>query len=264
MKQRHPYHLVDFSLWPLMGSASSFLVAISLVLWFHQKIGGLLLLFFSIYLVLYTMYYWWMDVVYEAFDGHHTKKVQKGLRMGMALFIISEVMFFFSFFWAFFTVSLSNGIEIGDVWPPVYITPMDSFKIPLLNTLLLLTSGASLTWAHHELIKGNRSKVLTGLFYTIILAIIFTFFQFIEYVYATFDITDGVYGSTFFMATGFHGFHVVIGTIFLSVCYLRTHFSHFTKEHHFGFEAASWYWHFVDVVWIFLYVTIYVWSNINY
>jgi heme/copper-type cytochrome/quinol oxidase subunit 3 len=186
--------------------------------------------------------------------------VQKGLSMGMILFIVSEVMFFFGIFWAFFHSSLSPNIEIGAVWPPKGIVTFDAWKIPLLNTIILLTSGASVTWAHHALVAGNRSETTLGLIFTVCLGLVFTMFQAYEYSHALFTIRDTVYGSVFFLATGFHGFHVIIGTIFLFACLLRHLNYHFTTKHHLGFEAAAWYWHFVDVVWLFLFISIYWWG----
>jgi cytochrome c oxidase subunit 3 len=179
----------------------------------------------------------------------------------MILFIVSEVMFFFAFFWAFFHSSLAPTIEIGSVWPPLGIEVLNPWDIPLLNTLILLLSGVTVTWAHHSIVAGERKQAIISLTLTVSLGIIFTIFQALEYIEANFTISDSVYGSTFYMATGFHGFHVLIGTIFLSVCLLRLFYKHFTRQHHFGFEAAAWYWHFVDVVWLFLFITIYWWGG---
>jgi len=204
----------------------------------------------------------WRDVIREStFEGKHTTYVQKGLRIGMILFIISEIMFFVAFFWGFFHSSLAPTIAIGCVWPPIGIEPISAFGLPLLNTLLLLTSGATVTWTHHSIISGNKQESVISLLLTIILALIFTVIQVFEYIQAPFTISSGIYGSTFFMSTGFHGFHVLIGTLFLSVCLYRLIKGHFTKEHHLGFEAAAWYWHFVDVVWLFLFVSVYWWGG---
>jgi cytochrome c oxidase subunit 3 len=208
------------------------------------------------------MFVWWRDVVREAtFEGHHTSFVQLGLRYGMILFIVSEVMFFVAFFWAFFHSSLAPTVEIGAVWPPKGIEVLNPWEIPFLNTVILLSSGASVTWAHHAIIIGDRKQAMYGLILTVLLAIFFTAFQVMEYYDAPFTISDSVYGSTFFLATGFHGFHVFVGTVFLTVCLFRLMNFHFTKNHHFGFEAAAWYWHFVDVVWLFLFVSIYWWGG---
>ena len=260
--QKHPYHLVDPSPWPLVTSISCLVTATGATMFMHSFPLGDKVLFLGLFMVISSMFIWWRDVIREAtFNGYHTKTVQLGLRYGMILFIVSEVMFFFAFFWAFFHSSLSPAIEIGSIWPPTSIEVFDPWGVPLLNTFILLLSGATVTWSHHEILSGRKDPAALSLIFTLILALTFTGFQVFEYIEASFTISDGVYGSTFFMATGFHGFHVIIGTIFLTVCYFRLGRSHFTKKHHFGFEAAAWYWHFVDVVWLFLFVTIYWWGN---
>jgi cytochrome c oxidase subunit III len=209
-------------------------------------------------MVLGTMAVWWRDVIREAtFQGYHTPVVQLGLRYGMALFIASEVMFFAAFFWAFFTSSL---FPVGGVWPPAGIHPFNPFEFPFLNTLILLLSGTTVTWAHHSLLEGNQKGLVQGLTVTVLLGISFTCVQAYEYSHAAFTFSGGIYPSTFFMATGFHGFHVIIGTTFLAVCLWRAQRGDFTPTHHFGLEAAAWYWHFVDVVWLFLFVCIYWWG----
>ena len=210
-----------------------------------------------------TAAYWWRDVIREAtFEGHHTSVVQTGLRYGMILFIVSEVMFFSGFFWAFFHSALAPTVEIGSIWPPEGIHPFNPWDVPLLNTIILLASGATVTWAHHAITTGLRYQAIYALVLTLLLAVIFTSLQAFEYLEASFNISDGIYGSTFYMATGFHGFHVIIGTTFLAVCLVRLINYHFTTTHHFGFEAAAWYWHFVDVVWLFLFVSIYWWGTL--
>lgn len=231
-----------------------------LVGWFHgYSILGAVLGFV---LVLMTMFQWWRDVIREAtFQGCHTVQVSKGLRWGIILFILSEVLFFFAFFWAYFHRSLAPRLELGSCWPPSGITPLNPFEVPLLNTGVLLASGVTVTWAHHGLIEGNRREAIQGLFATIALGVYFTFLQAGEYHEASFTIADGAYGSSFFVATGFHGLHVLIGTSFLGVCLGRLVLQHFSTGHHFGFEAAAWYWHFVDVVWLFLYLSIYWWGS---
>ena len=255
--QKHPYHLVDPSPWPLVGAFSAGTLAVGAVLYMHEIIGWLIPVGFA--LIILTMFLWWRDVVREAHvEGHHTPIVQIGLRYGMALFIASEVMFFAAFFWAYFDASLYPKEATGFQWPPQGIETFDPFTVPLLNTLILLLSGVTVTWAHHALREGDRQNLVRGLAITVALGILFTSFQAYEYINAPFNFTDGIYPSTFFMATGFHGFHVIIGTIFLIVCLIRAKRGHFTPEHHFGFEAAAWYWHFVDVVWLFLFVNIYV------
>jgi cytochrome c oxidase subunit 3 len=210
-------------------------------------------------LILFMMFMWWRDVIKEAeYQGHHTPIVQIGMRYGMILFISSEVMFFLAFFWAFFDASLYP--DTG-VWPPADVVPFEAFDIPLINTLILLLSGCTVTWAHAALLKGDRKNLIRGLGITIILGAAFTALQAYEYDHASFGFTDGIYSSTFYMATGFHGFHVIVGTCFLTVCWFRARAGHFTPEHHFGFEAAAWYWHFVDVVWLFLFICVYWWGG---
>lgn len=256
---RHPYHLVTPSPWPILGALAAGLMFTGALLWLHGH--GPILMGIGILCVLFIMFVWWRDVVREAtYEGHHTPIVQLGLRYGMALFIASEVMFFVAFFWAFFSSALYPSAAIGGVWPPKNIHPFNPFEFPFLNTLILLLSGTTVTWAHHELLENNRSGLLRGLAVTIFLGLCFTSVQAYEYSHAAFGFTDGIYPSTFFMATGFHGFHVIIGTTFLAVCLLRAWLGHFRPDHHFGFEAAAWYWHFVDVVWLFLFTFIYWWG----
>nr|YP_004940450.1 cytochrome c oxidase subunit III [Clava multicornis]AER54459.1 cytochrome c oxidase subunit 3 [Clava multicornis] len=255
----HPYHIVDPSPWPYVLSCGVFLTTLGAVIYFQYSQLTLLLLGFLI--VLLCMIAWFKDVIREAtFQGFHTKSAVTGLKIGFLLFILSEVFYFFSFFWAFFHSSLSPSVELGVMWPPVGIDPLNPFSVPLLNTAILLSSGATVTWCHHSIVNGNKNEAITSLTFTVLLGIIFTSLQAFEYVEAPFCIADSVYGSTFFVATGFHGLHVIIGTIFLFVCLIRLKNHHFTRSHHFGFEAASWYWHFVDVVWLFLYVCIYWWG----
>nr|YP_010692488.1 cytochrome c oxidase subunit III [Prioneris thestylis]WBV74641.1 cytochrome c oxidase subunit III [Prioneris thestylis] len=256
----HPFHLVDYSPWPLTGAIGTMTLVTGLVKWFHNFNMNLLILGYLI--VILTMYQWWRDICREGtFQGKHTIMVTKGLRWGMILFIISEIFFFISFFWAFFHSSLAPNIELGTMWPPMNIIPFNPFQIPLLNTIILITSGLTVTWAHHALMTNNFSQTSQSLLLTILLGFYFSMLQAYEYLEAPFSISDSVYGSTFFMATGFHGLHVIIGTIFLTTCYIRLNNNHFSSTHHFGFEAAAWYWHFVDVVWLFLYISIYWWGN---
>ena len=248
---------------PFLTSVASFTLTSGAVLYFHGYVGGFETLFFGLFSVLSCMFFWWRDVTREGtFEGVHTNIVQLGLRYGMILFIVSEIMFFVAFFWAFFAASLSPTIEIGNIWPPKGINTFNPLEVPLVNTLILLCSGATVTYAHHAITAGLKLEAVWGLVLTIFLAIIFTCFQIFEYVTADFTISDGVYGSTFFLATGFHGFHVFIGTIFLTVCLLRLMLNHFSTIHHFGFEAAAFYWHFVDIVWLFLYVAVYFWGGL--
>nr|ARH54564.1 cytochrome c oxidase subunit 3 [Oxyomus sylvestris] len=258
--KNHPFHLVDVSPWPLMGALSAMVTMIGIIKWFHFFNNSLFLL--GILITLMVMFQWWRDITREGtFQGLHTYPVTMGLRWGMILFITSEVFFFISFFWGFFHSSLAPTIELGMLWPPKGIIPFNPLQIPLLNTLILLTSGLTVTWAHHSLIENDSKQSTQGLLLTVILGIYFTILQAYEYIEAPFTIADAVYGSSFFMATGFHGLHVIIGTTFLAVCLYRQYYNHFSCIHHFGFEAAAWYWHFVDVVWLFLYISIYWWGS---
>lgn len=259
--QRHPFHLVDPSPWPLLGSFGAFAMTFGGVMFMHNYFGGFNLFFIGFLTILFTMYAWWNDIVREGtFEGQHTATVQLGLRQGVLLFIVSEIMFFFAFFWAFFDSSIKPSFVLGGVWPPEGLETLNPWAIPLLNTIILLSSGVTVTWAHHSIVSGAKKSAQRGLFFTIILAVFFTALQVFEYFGAPFTISSGIYGSTFFLATGFHGFHVFIGTCFLIVCLIRVGYNHFTCEHHFGFEAAAWYWHFVDVVWLFLFITVYWWG----
>nr|AGN71399.1 cytochrome c oxidase subunit III [Pelodytes ibericus] len=258
--QMHSYHMVNPSPWPLTGAIAALLMTSGMAMWFHYQKTSILAL--GLIIMLATMFQWWRDVIREAtYQGHHTPLVQKGLRYGMILFISSEVFFFIGFFWAFYNASLAPTPEVGECWPPTGILPLNPFEVPLLNTAVLLASGVTVTWAHHSIMEGNRKEALQSLLLTVLLGIYFTILQALEYYEAPFTIADGVYGSTFFVATGFHGLHVIIGSMFLSVCLLRLFLFHFTTKHHFGFEAAAWYWHFVDVVWLFLYISIYWWGS---
>jgi cytochrome c oxidase subunit 3 len=276
----HDYHLVKPSPWPLVGSFFAVMFTAGIVIglkgifffpkgqWWVCAGGGVG--------ILYTMFAWWADVVKECRGGDHTPVVQLGLRYGMILFIMSEVMFFVAWFWIFFEMSLFHHDRtfsaISEVrnawaqWPPKGVEILDPWNFPLINTLILLTSGTTVTWAHHALQTGDRKSVKWGLVLTIILGVCFTCVQAYEYreilteklFFNTESANSGLYGSSFFMATGFHGFHVLIGTIFLIVCLLRILAGQMTTKKHFGFEAAAWYWHFVDVVWLFLFAFIYV------
>jgi len=261
--QRHAFHLVDPSPMPFLTSFAALSLFVGAVMYFHGYTAGLETSLFGLIGVLLCMFLWWRDITREgSFEGSHTNIVQLGLRYGMILFILSEVMFFFAFFWAFFASSLTPTIEIGNIWPPKGIHAFKALEIPLANTLILLGSGVSITYAHHAITAGLKFDAIWALILTVFLAIIFTFFQAYEYINAAFTISDGIYGSCFFMVTGFHGFHVIIGTIFITISLLRLNLNQFTKEHHFGFEAAAFYWHFVDVVWLFLYVGVYFWGGL--
>ena len=263
----HPYHLVNPSPWPALGAASAFVLALGAISYMHG--ASLWWVAPGLIGVFYTMLVWWRDVIKEAQQGDHTPVVQLGLRYGMILFIASEVMFFVAWFWAFFDASLfpNEAAQVareqftGGVWPPKGIEVLDPFHLPLYNTIILLLSGTTVTWAHHALLHDDRKGLIWGLTLTVALGILFSCVQAYEYIHAPFGFKDSIYGATFFMATGFHGFHVLVGTIFLLVCLLRAMAGHFTPKQHFGFEAAAWYWHFVDVVWLFLFAAVYVWAS---
>ncbi len=257
---RNPFHLVEYSPWPLVGSLGAFFLTVGFASWFHSY--GLVCVIFGLLLILITILQWWRDIVREGtHQGFHTNQVSVGLRWGILLFITSEVCFFFAFFWAYFHRSLAPTLELGSCWPPVGVDFLNPFSVPLLNTAVLLASGVSVTWAHHALMEKDRLNGIYGLVVTVLLGGYFTFLQAGEYYDVSFSLSDGVFGSVFFVATGFHGLHVLIGRIFLAVCLCRVVFFHFSDGHHFGFEAAAWYWHFVDVVWLFLYLCIYWWGS---
>jgi len=264
--KNHDYHILPPSMWPLMGSISTLVMAMGAIMWMHpDSMGGSGGTIFYIGLagVLATMYFWWVDVVKEAHAGDHTPVVQLHLRYGMILFIASEVMFFVGWFWAFFDFSLfpSELDPINGLFPSKGVEVLNAFELPLLNTLILLCSGTTVTWAHHSIIHGDREGFKKGLLLTIALGVVFSAVQAYEYAHAPFGFGGTPYSSGFYMATGFHGFHVLVGTIFLIICYIRATKGHFTPRQHFGFEAAAWYWHFVDVVWLFLFVAVYVWGG---
>jgi cytochrome c oxidase subunit 3 len=261
--KNHQYHILPPSIWPLFGAFAGLVLASGAILSMHKMAGGPLVLFAGVAAVIITMFGWWSDVIKEAHQGDHTPIVQLHLRYGMILFIASEVMFFVGWFWAWFDFALfpSTVEAVGGQWPPKGIEVIDPFGFPLLNTLILLCSGTTVTWAHHALIHGDRKSLITGLWCTVLLGLLFSGIQGYEYFHAPFPFKGLNYGAAFYMATGFHGFHVIIGTIFLAVCLGRAYKGHFTPKQHFGFEAAAWYWHFVDVVWLFLFIVVYVWGG---
>ena len=262
--KNHDYHVLPPSIWPFLGSVGAFVMLFGAVLWMHGSGPWMGLIGFV--MVLYVMFGWWADVVKEAQEGDHTPVVRIGLRYGVVMFIMSEVMFFAACFLSFFKHALypmgPMSPIVDGVFPPEGIQTFDPWHLPLINTLILLCSGAAATWAHHALAhENNRKDLVNGLALAIILGVFFTILQAYEYSHAAFGFAGNIYGANFFMATGFHGFHVVIGTIFLTVCLIRALKGHFTPEQHVGFEAAAWYWHFVDVVWLFLFAAIYVWGQ---
>jgi cytochrome c oxidase subunit 3 len=278
--KNHDYHIIDPSPWPFISGVGALLLCIGGIGWMQAIKGNefsLLgiplnspwLFFIGLAVIFYVMFAWWSDTIREAHEGHHTRVVSLHLRYGMIMFIASEVMFFAAWFWAFFDAALfpHEAAQVdrlaytGGQWPPAGLEVLDPFHLPLYNTIILLLSGTCVTWAHHALLHNDRKGLIWGLAITVALGTLFSFVQAYEYMVAPFDFSGSLYGATFFMATGFHGFHVLIGTIFLFVCLLRAMAGHFTPKQHFGFEAAAWYWHFVDVVWLFLFVCIYVWAS---
>lgn len=261
----HPFHIVEPSMLPMLSAFAAGSLAVGALLFMHlaewKYLGGLALAA-GFAAVLAVMWCWWRDVIKEAVkEKAHTSAVKRGFRYGVALFILSEVMFFAAFFWAFFNASLMPTEAIGSVWPPASVQTIEAFGLPFFMTMVLLLSGCTVTWAHHEILEGNNKEAARALAVTVGLGVFFTLLQAYEYHHASFAFAHSIYGSTFYMATGFHGFHVLVGTIFLAVCYFRTVKGHFTKDSHFGFEAAAWYWHFVDVVWLFLFTAVYWWGN---
>nr|YP_004935010.1 cytochrome c oxidase subunit III [Salinator rhamphidia]AEQ93896.1 cytochrome c oxidase subunit III [Salinator rhamphidia] len=260
MQYRSPFHLVEFSPWPLLASFAILCMPVGLCYFIRGGTMTLMTLGLAATAVIATV--WWRDVVREAtFQGFHGSYVAQGLKVGVGLFIVSEVCFFFAFFWAYFHSSLAPSIEIGAHWPPSGISPLEAFQVPLLNTSVLLLSGVSITWTHHSIEEGNRPSAIQGLALTLALGLYFLFLQYGEYAETSFAISDSIYGSSFFLATGFHGTHVAVGATFLFVCLLRLSSLHYDKDHHVGFLSSAWYWHFVDVVWLFLYVSIYWWGS---
>ena len=258
----HPFHLVYPSPWPILTSVSLWNTTTSVVLTMHGHNQIVVFFFISILNIVLSMSFWIRDIISEGtYMGNHTLAVQRGLNMGVGLFIISEAFFFLAIFWTFFHSALSPSIEIGANWPPMGIETINPFELPLLNTVILLSSGITITYAHHSLIKGNRQGSIYGTSLTIILAVIFTVCQYIEYSVSSFTISDSTYGSCFYFGTGFHGLHVIIGTAFISVGLWRVLAYHSTDNHHLGFEASILYWHFVDVVWLFLFISIYYWGS---
>ena len=265
-EKNHDYHILNPSIYPFIGAVSAFVMLFGAVQWFHGN--GPWLSLIGLAGVIYTMIGWWGEVIAESHQGDHTPVVRIGLRYGFIMFILSEVMFFGAWFWSFFKHA-RDPIDPGDMspavdgqWPPAGIETFDPWHLPLINTLILLCSGAAATWAHHALAhENNRRDLVNGLILAIGLGVLFTLFQAYEYSHAAFGFSGNIYGANFFMATGFHGAHVIIGTIFLTVCLIRALAGHFTPDRHIGFEAAAWYWHFVDVVWLFLFAAVYIWGS---
>lgn len=255
---KHPYHLVDVSPWPFLLSITLLSAAMSMVNWLTHNTTALLL---QILIILLISYQWWRDVVREARAGYHTSVVQKGILIGFLLFLLSEIMLFFSFFWAFFHSSLAPSVELGAYWPPIGISAVNPWAIPLLGSTVLLASGFILTLGHHSLILGNKNLTLISMIYTVLLGALFLFLQYNEYYYGEFTISDSVYGSVFYMTTGLHALHVIVGVLFLAIATIRIYLDQYTTEHHLGFEFAIYYWHLVDVVWLLVFLIYYWWGS---
>jgi cytochrome c oxidase subunit 3 len=271
-KINHDYHLVNPSPWPILASFSLLFVTVGAVLFMHAVKYGMFVLLLGFLMIIYTASVWWRDVIKEGkVDEAHTQIVRKGLSIGMLFFIISELVFFAAFFGSFFYSSIDPLAPLAEgsiwnigkgIWPPQGIKTIDPWNIPFLNTLILLLSGTTVTWAHYALLENNHKDLIRGLAYTILLGCCFTALQVYEYVHAEFQWKDGIYSSNFYLTTGFHGLHVIIGTLFLSVCLFRARRGDFAKGNgHLGFEFAAWYWHFVDAIWLYLFIFLYVWGS---
>lgn len=256
-----PFLAVQTSFWPFLVSLRLFTLTSNIVIWFRFKVSVMNVVF-AIFITTVIAFLWWKDFSRERIIGYHTHKLEFRLRIRILLFILSEVCFFFSFFWAFYDASIAPTIDIGIMWPPKGIMPLSVYSVPLLNTVILLTRGITVTWAHHALINNFYNKSLYGLIVTVLLGAYFIVIQWVEYNEASFSMADGVYGSTFFMATGFHGIHVSIGALFLLYVAVNVFQGKLLYNHHFRFEAAAWYWHFVDVVWLFLFLSVYWWGRL--
>ena len=260
--QAHPFHLVSPSPWPFFTCFSLLAVTTCTVLFMHAFARASNFLGLGLLSMVFSVCFWFRDVISEAtYLGNHTLAVQRGLNMGVALFIVSEALFFLALFWTFFHSALSPTAELGAHWPPSGIEAVNPFELPLLNTIILLSSGVTVTYSHHSIIQGNRKGALDGLAHTVMLAVIFTAIQGIEYLLSQFTISDGTFGSIFYFGTGFHGFHVIIGTAFIAVGLWRVLAYHSTENHHLGLESGILYWHFVDIVWLFLFISIYYWGS---
>nr|YP_010963619.1 cytochrome c oxidase subunit III [Pantaleon erectonodatus]WKZ08102.1 cytochrome c oxidase subunit III [Pantaleon erectonodatus] len=256
----HPFHMVDKSPWPILSSMALLSLTSGAIVMFSSTDNYLIIIGTSITIM--CMIQWWRDIVREStFQGLHSIKVIKSMKLGMIMFILSEIMFFASFFWSFFHSSLSPSIELGMNWPPLNIKSFNPMSIPLLNTMILLSSGVSMTWAHSALLEKNLTQSIKSMMITIILGVYFSMLQLYEYIQSPFCMSDSVYGSLFFMSTGFHGIHVLVGTMFIIISTIRMKMLHYSNYHHVGFECSAWYWHFVDVVWLFLYISIYWWGG---
>lgn len=259
--KNHNYHLVNLSILPFTSSISILSLLLGSVMLINKKIGGIILIIVSIISLLFNLYQWWIDITIEStYLGEHTKIVQRGLTIGFILFVISEICLFFSLFFAYFYNAIIPSIEVGSIWPPIGVQSINYFSLPLLNTAILFFSSVTITIAHHYIVGNNKYKCILYIFITLLLGIIFTYFQYIEYKFTFYSISDSIYGSSFFILTGFHGIHVLIGTIFIIITFLRIMINHFTIDHHLGFNFSALYWHIIDLIWLFLFALIYIWG----
>nr|YP_010849311.1 cytochrome c oxidase subunit III [Krisna quadrimaculosus]WGG89451.1 cytochrome c oxidase subunit 3 [Krisna quadrimaculosus] len=256
----HPYHMVNLSPWPITSSLGIFTMMMGTVTWMKLKNKELMMI--GTMMTITCVIQWWRDITREStFQGNHTKKIMMMMKTGMILFITSEIFFFISFFWSFFHSSLSPNMEMGMNWPPEGIKPLNPMSVPMLNTMILLSSGMSITWAHNSMLMNKINMTKQSMLITMILGVYFTIIQMMEYYETSFSMADSIYGSTFFMMTGFHGIHVMIGTVFIIISFIRIMKMHMSKYHNIGFELSAWYWHFVDLVWLFLYISVYWWGT---
>lgn len=260
-KQSHPYHLVEQNYWPFVMSVTLIDVILNIVLWINRyEMSGWIVLSSTLLLV-GCIVFWWLDVIREGtIYGSHTSFVRKGLSSGFLWFLLTEVLVFAGVFWGYLDAAISPNVELGMIWPPIGVITINAWELPFLNTVLLLSSGAFVTWSHHGIINNDREKIMKGIWMCLTLILIFTIFQLLEYKWAPFTLSDGVYGSVFYAGTGLHGFHVLIGTVFLGVILVRLYNYTLTARHHLGLEIAILYAHFVDVVWLLLFCVFYYWG----
>lgn len=260
IKINQPYFILNLSPWPILTALNTFNLIISNIIIINFKFNLISLINFLIIIIISIL--WWRDVIRErTFQGNHNFFIINLIKFRIILFIISEIFLFISFFWNFLHNSLAPSIELGLNWPPKNIIFFNPLLIPLLNTIILLTSRFTITLTHFYLLNNSKKKTIIFINLTIILSIYFLILQALEYNQATFTFSDSIFGSSFYIATGFHGLHVIIGTIFLIINLLRILKLHFSFIHHIRFELAAWYWHFIDIIWLFLYITFYWWNN---
>ena len=262
MKKLHLFHLVKNSVWPLFTALGGFFLVSGLGFYMHRINFGFLILLIGFLILLICAFFWFNEIIQEAvYEGAHTKVVKWGLKNGFYLFLTSEVMLFFGFFWAFFHSSICPAIEIGSHWPSYGIIAIKTWQYPFYNTAILIISGFAVTWAHQAMALGSFRGSLDGILTSICLGLLFIVLQAIEYYEADYSIIDGIYGSAFYMLTGLHGMHVIIGILFLIICCFRLLQNHFTTQHYLGLIFAIWYWHSVDIIWIMVFLSVYFWGN---